>query len=446
MIKKFKQSDKVTRPFVVYKTWGILKYDTGSQLYNPDIPLYSCNYGTLTVGGQVEDTDNVKIVRGVRPIGRFFDSGSSMYDSGSNPINSVDGTYQTAVYNFIEKNFYSSDSYGGSFGIETSQLDWFGKPLEKRKLYDDFTMMVIPQKNFGEKIRPNSVIIQDGSNPFKTYKIKDDGNSNLILDEKYFSNDNPLLPMYRPTDTEYVPQYDRFGFSVATKGKYIAVGSPIHNDYGSLELSGSTPMTSSVWIYKYDKPTDSQRFIKYIQGPLIRNESVPDAFDSFGYSLDMTDNYLVVGSPTSPFNAMTGSAGQSYSSGFVNVYYIDKGGPDHWGHVDTISIGETGDQFGYSVSMTDDVLVIGAPGHASGSGAVYVYRRKFYGAESPCDGIPLASGSHYVFATQFEDENSGTSPLTSSFGLPYFKQGDPYWELEQRVTSPKEGIIALKVL
>jgi hypothetical protein len=54
----------------------------------------------------------------------------------------------------------------------------------------------------------------------------------------------------------------------------------------------------------------------------------------------------------------------------------DKGGIDNWGLINILQGATDSDYFGHSVALDDDTLAVGAP-NVSGSGAVYIFRRKY---------------------------------------------------------------------
>jgi len=95
----------------------------------------------------------------------------------------------------------------------------------------------------------------------------------------------------------------------------------------------------------------------------------------FGYSVAMQDDLLIVGA--------TDDADQ----GSVSIYQQNKGGPDAWGLVTTLMdpVGSANDLFGCSVAISGDTLIVGAShafGSRAASGEVFIYRRNEGGADN----------------------------------------------------------------
>ena len=114
--------------------------------------------------------------------------------------------------------------------------------------------------------------------------------------------------------------------------------------------------------------------------PLLTNERRLNAsparpLDGVGYSVSISGDTAVVGAPWH----------DSFIEGFENsgaafVYQRDEGGPDNWGQVTRLTASDQapGTFFGLSVSISGDTTVIGAPsadGAGIDAGAVYVFER-----------------------------------------------------------------------
>ena len=128
---------------------------------------------------------------------------------------------------------------------------------------------------------------------------------------------------------------DRFGHAVAINDKYVAVGAP-------REDSGVSPQTSTGRVYIYD----------IASGDKITTLAGTYSNGNFGWSLAMSDKYLVVGQP---YGLTTEDAAKVYvynvSTGAL-VYTLDN--PNTYGTF-------ASDQFGYSVDISGSYVIVGAP-------------------------------------------------------------------------------------
>ena len=89
--------------------------------------------------------------------------------------------------------------------------------------------------------------------------------------------------------------------------------------------------------------------------------------DIFGFSVAISGDTAVVGAPN-------GAA--------AYVFQRDEGGADNWGEVKTLIASGTGGQFGRSVAVSDDTVVVGAISEAANAGAAYIFQRDEGGADN----------------------------------------------------------------
>jgi hypothetical protein len=194
---------------------------------------------------------------------------------------------------------------------------------------------------------------------------------------------------------------DRFGSNVALSGNTLAVGSFLEGSNQTTITNGSSASSNNdnsasgaVYVYKRTGTTWAQEaYIKAANN---------NAEDWFGKSIALDEDTLAVGAIYESSNQTTITNGTSassdnskYRSGAVYVYkrtgttwaqeaYIKAANSDSWG---------SGDQFGYSVSLSGDTLAVGANyedsdqttntngisassnNDNSDSGAVYIYKR-----------------------------------------------------------------------
>lgn len=165
---------------------------------------------------------------------------------------------------------------------------------------------------------------------------------------------------------------DRFGFSVSLSGNSVVVGAPGDADYGA--YSGSTYVfvrNGTIW-------TEQDKL----------NASDSGAGDSFGYSVSMSGDIMIVGAYDDDDNGSdSGSAYAFLRTGTIWTEEVKL----------TASDGSDSDWFGHAVSVNDGIAVIGAPGDGpSGwyTGSAYVFSAFF-----DCDGNGVFDSSDIANGT-----------------------------------------------
>lgn len=144
--------------------------------------------------------------------------------------------------------------------------------------------------------------------------------------------------------------YDWFANSTAISGDYIIEGAPYRNSY----FGGA---------YIYNRTGTNT----WDTGTLIVSADAA-ANDDFGWSVGISGDYAIVGA-----RGKDGDTGNN-----VGVAYIfNRSGLNAWdaGVKIVASDGAPNDAFGHSVAISGDYAVVGAPIENSGTGAAYVYLR-----------------------------------------------------------------------
>jgi uncharacterized repeat protein (TIGR01451 family) len=141
--------------------------------------------------------------------------------------------------------------------------------------------------------------------------------------------------------------YDYFGFSVAISGDTLVVGA-----------EGKASGTGATYVFERDEGGAWSQVKK-----LTASDGAVG--DYFGDSVAISGDMLVVGAQHNAFD-----------TGAAYVFERDEGGTNAWGQVKklTASDGAVSDNFGFSVALSGDTLVVGAYGQ-SGRGAAYVFER-----------------------------------------------------------------------
>lgn len=182
---------------------------------------------------------------------------------------------------------------------------------------------------------------------------------------------------------------DQFGTSVAASGSTIVVGA-VHESSNSTGINGdqnnnnATPSGAAYVFVRDGTNWTQQAYIK------ASNTGVSDGF---GTSVAVSGDTVVVGAPQEDSDAtgVNGNEADESTSGAGAVYVFARNGTN-WiqqAYLKASNTG-TGDQFGFSVAVSGDIIVVGAPGESSaatgvdgnqnddstfGVGAAYVFVR-----------------------------------------------------------------------
>lgn len=147
---------------------------------------------------------------------------------------------------------------------------------------------------------------------------------------------------------------DYFGQSIAVSGNTVVVGAPQHT-------VGSNSTQGAAYVFVQSGGTWTE------QAELIASDGT--AFDVFGWSVAVGGSTVVVG-------ARGRTIGSNNSQGAVYVF-VESGGT--WSQQAELTAldGSAYNYFGNSVALSGSMIVVGAPGHGTGSstsqGAVYMF-------------------------------------------------------------------------
>ena len=166
---------------------------------------------------------------------------------------------------------------------------------------------------------------------------------------------------------------DRFGSSVSISGDYAIVGAPQedHDVFGNNNLINS----GSAYIFE----RNSNGTWNQVQKIVASNRHYEDYF---GCSVSISMNYLVVGA----YREDHDSAGVNGMQSTGSAYIYERDASGTWNQVQKIVASDRAlqDQFGSSVSISGNNIIIGAPREdedASGlntipsAGSAYIFKR-----------------------------------------------------------------------
>jgi len=160
--------------------------------------------------------------------------------------------------------------------------------------------------------------------------------------------------------------FDMFGYSVAIQGDFAVVGAPWEDE--TAEDAGSA------YVYSRNQGGSGS-------WGLLKKLTASDAGsgDGFGHAVAIDGDVIIISAARS--SSVTWAGGAAY------VYVRDLGGADNWGEVAKIVPGDlpAAAYFGFSVSLHGDLAVIGSlynngPGNLRG--AAYVFARDLGGPDA----------------------------------------------------------------
>ena len=180
---------------------------------------------------------------------------------------------------------------------------------------------------------------------------------------------------------------DQFGFSVAVGNSKVVIGSPNDDDNGS--------DSGSVYVYNLNGT-----------GEVKITASDGAASDRFGSAVAVGNDKIVVG-------AKGDAIGSNANQGSVYVYNLDGTGEVKI----TASDGAAGDNFGVSIAIANNKIVVGA-NSAGTTGAVYVYNldgtgevkiTASDGAAADLFGLTVAIDNNKVIVGASDDDDNGNA-------------------------------------
>jgi hypothetical protein len=192
--------------------------------------------------------------------------------------------------------------------------------------------------------------------------------------------------------------YDSFGYSVSISGDLAIVGAYGDDDKGY--------NSGSAYIFKRDGTSWSQ------QQKLTASDGA--AYDCFGYSVSTSGDYAIVG--------VVWDDDKGDDSGSA---YIFKWDGTAWVEQQklTASDGATSDYFGWSVSISGDLAIVGAiynDDKGSNSGSAYIFKRsgtswsqqqKLTASDGAADdnfGLSVSISGDYAIVGAYGDDDKGS--------------------------------------
>ena len=193
--------------------------------------------------------------------------------------------------------------------------------------------------------------------------------------------------------------YDRFGHSVSISGDVAVIGARLDDDNGD--------MSGSAYVFRFD----GANWIE--EAKLLASDGAPE--DEFGNSVSVSGDVAVIGAHLDDDNGA--ESGSAYVFRFDGANWIEEAKL-------LASDGAVGDYFGYSVSTSGDVAVIGAYndtpfGDDSGSAFIFHYDGTSWIEEAKLLASDGAVGDYFGYSVStsgdiavigaYRDDDNGSS-------------------------------------
>ena len=229
---------------------------------------------------------------------------------------------------------------------------------------------------------------------------------------------------------------DRFGNSVAIDGDYAVVGAALEDNSLGVDAGAA---------YLFQRTGDNE----WTQ---LRKFTAFDGADGdrFGFSVAIDGGNIVIGARSADINGT--------NDGAAYVYRRNEGGQDNWGLVSQLvgSQNSTRDQFGYSVAISGDTIAVGArldDGNGTNSGSVYIFERNNGGTNRWGEerrikasdaqggdqfGYSVAISGNNLLVGAIKDDDAGVD-AGSAYFLNRNEGGSENWGEFNKV-SPEDGV------
>src|SRR5712691_6750086 len=159
------------------------------------------------------------------------------------------------------------------------------------------------------------------------------------------------------------------------------------------------------------------------------------ANDRFGYSVATNGNTVVVG-----------AYGKNSNTGAAYIFERNQGGAENWGQVKKLTASDAagGDDFGSSVAINADTVMVGAWGKNSSAGAAYIFERNQGGAEywgqvQKLTASDAAASGYFGYSVSINSDTVVVGAYGKQPGAAYIfernRGGAEHWGQVQRLTA-----------
>lgn len=334
--------------YILDPTLGIISSGTtDASGYNiSDVPI-------CTITGSVHD----QFGKSVSITNNYLAIGAPNFNSGRGCVYLYKYSNDTCIYELQSKISCSINDYPLQYG--------FGGSISLDKKNED--VLVIGSNQISQ------------SNVYVYKSISGNWQLNQVLSQ----NTNSIYYTIQNSDFELYPSgsqiNSRYGYSVSVYNNLLAVGAPTDLIYWEYSGSNSLRQRGSVYLYSNDACSVDQTTNFSLLDKLY-GDNVTFKDNLFGYSVSVFNNKVLIGSPKPyfPFSSLFISSSIDYYDKTFNQY--DFGESTYCGQsllyyvsgskisqltttpiAKRKEVGKPFNAFGYSVSVSDDNLIVGAP-------------------------------------------------------------------------------------
>ncbi len=271
------------------------------------------------------------------------------------------------------------------------------------------------------------------------YIFEKDGNGDWVQVQKIVASDRR--------------NNDEFGRSVSISGNYAIVGAA-YNDYDENDANFLVNNPGAAYIFERVSGTWTQ-----VQKIVASDRAIGDYF---GWNVSISGDYLIVGSYWNDLD----ENGGDYVNRAGAAYIFERDGNGDWNQVNKIvnSDREEDDSFGWSVAISGDYAVVGAPNESHDkvgnnyveiSGSAYVFERDGNGDWSEVDKIVASDrrtldefgwsvdidGDYIVVGAYKNDyDENDENYINGNTGSAYiFKRESGTWTQTQKIVASDRG-------
>ena len=398
--------------------------------------------GTITDGTALLSSGNLTGVNNVTASGTITD-GTSLINDGSitntrliqssiqqsaNDVRYSEGNVQTGIDtvsgSVTDGSLIQRDSKTNTTGVYTTAA-WGNTMVTGLYTATSSTGKVVVYTLGADAITAQTTLTADDAEPYEYfgYSVGIFGNTVVVGAYGGKTSDTGAAYVFTRSGTTWTQQQkltasdaangDKFGFSVSIYDETIVVGA-----------SDKNSNTGAAYVFTRSETTWTQ------QQKLTASDAELD--DNFGYSVTLCEDTVVVGAP---FEDTGGT-----SAGAVYIYTRVAG---TWTEYGTIFRGAAGgDNYGISVSLYDDTLVVGASGSLNNQGSVYPLTR---------NGSTWTQHTALVASSPFNDDSFGrgvsvflnTVYITAPGGKKIYMFRGPYCHLSDTCDMDMSGNLAV---